>query len=80
MGIDPKTENFVSQELKDLSNEFNGLYKKLLDDLQKAFTGDSDEFLEAVCSMYKLRYKAIELMRNPIPGKRINAGPTFEYF
>lgn len=79
MGINPKTEDFVSQDLKDLSDEFNGLYKELLDGLQKAFTGESEEFLKAVCNMYKLRYKAVELMRNPIPGKRVNAGPTFEY-
>ncbi|MDC8004087.1 ferritin-like protein [Aureisphaera galaxeae] len=79
MGIDPKTEDFVTDELKALSHEFNLEYRKLLDLLQSAFQGQQEDFLEAVGVMYKLRYKAVALMRNPIPGKRINAGPTFEF-
>ncbi|MBL4659965.1 MAG: ferritin-like protein [Alcanivoracaceae bacterium] len=79
MGINPKTENFVSADLKNLSHQFNQLYRELLDGLQKAFTGHKDEFLSSVCQMYQLRYKAVELMRNPILGTRVNAGPTFEF-
>ena len=79
MGINPKTKDFVSEELKEMSYEFNLLYRNLLDNLQKAFTGKGEEFMQAVGGMYKLSYKAIELMRNPIPGKKVNAGPTFEF-
>jgi hypothetical protein len=79
MGVNPKTKDFVSSELKKLSNNFNLLYRELLDGLQKAFTGNSEIFLESVCQMYQLRYAAEELMRNPIYGQHINAGPTFEF-
>lgn len=47
--------------------------------LQEAFTGKGEEFIQAVGEMYKLSYKAIELMRNPIPGKKVNTEPTFEF-
>ena len=79
MGIDPKTANFVSPALKALSTAFNMEYRKLLDSLQAAFTGDQEQFLHAVAEMYKLRYQAVELMRIPIPGQRVNAGPSFEF-
>lgn len=79
MGINPKTEDFVSEDLKKLSNEFNMLYRNLLDRLQDAFTGKQNEFIKAVSQMYQLKYKAVELMRNPIPCKKVNAGPTFEF-
>lgn len=79
MGIDPKTEDFVSDELKALSHEFNKQYRELLDYLQNAFQGKQQDFIEAVAVMYKLRYNAVALMRNPIPGTKVNAGPTFEF-
>lgn len=79
MMMNPKTEDFVSDELKQLSHEFNAMYRQLLDNLQAAFTGEQDQLIPAVRDMYKLKYKAVELMRNPIPGARVNAGPTFEY-
>ena len=79
MGTDLKTADFESSDLKDLSNEFNEMYRELLDGLQAAFAGQQDEFIKAVADMYKMKYKALELMRNPIPGQKINAGPTFEF-
>lgn len=79
MMINPKTEHFVTESLKNLSNEFNQLYMNLLHDLQAAFNGDQNRLLQGVGNMFKLRYKAVELMRNPVPGKNVNAGPTFEY-
>ena len=79
MMINPKTEDFVTDELKNLSREFNLLYMGLLHDLQAAFTGEPDRLIKGVGKMFKLRYKAVELMRNPIPGRKVNAGPTFEY-
>ncbi len=79
MGMDLKTADLVSDELKALSHDFNLSYRELLDYLQDAFTGQQDSFIQAVGVMYKLKYKAIELMKNPIPGKKFNAGPTFEY-
>ena len=79
MGINPKTKDFVTSDLKKLSNDFNLLYRDLLDGLQKAFSGEKETFLQSVCEMYKLRYTAEELMRNPISCKNINAGPTFEF-
>ncbi|ELS05022.1 hypothetical protein Xen7305DRAFT_00047610 [Xenococcus sp. PCC 7305] len=79
MGINPQTEDFGSEDLKNLSNEFNQIYKNLLDGLQSAFTGQQNELLKAVSQMYQLQYKAVELMRNPIPCKNVNAGPTFEF-
>ena len=80
MAMDPKTADYVdSPDLVQLSNEFNLEYRKLLDDLQAAFTGEKTRLIKAVGDMYKLRYKALELMRNPIPGRNVNAGPTWEF-
>lgn len=80
MATDPKTADYAaSPELTQLSNEFNLEYRALLDDLQAAFTGEQIRMIKAVGDMYKLRYKAVELMRNPIPGRNVHAGPTWEF-
>lgn len=79
MLTNPKTAGFVSEDLMLLSDEFNLFYRELLDNLQISFEGHPDQLIKAVGDMYKLKYKAIELMRNPIPCQRVNAGPTFEF-
>jgi hypothetical protein len=79
MGTDVKTDDFVSDELKEMSADFNAMYKDLLNGLQDAFSGNQQAFIQAVAGMYQMKYKAMELIKNPIPGKKINAGPTFEF-
>jgi len=75
----PKNAQYTSEGLKAMSEEFNRIYSGLLDGLQSAFSGNQDDFIPAVASMYKLKYLAIELMNNPVEGTGENAGPTFEY-
>ena len=79
MAKDPKTVDYPTQALKRASHAFNLMYRQLLDDLQAAFMGEPERLIQAVAYMYKLKYHAVALMRNPIPGKRVNAGPTFEF-
>lgn len=79
MKNNPRTEDFVSRDLQILSTEFNISFRELLDDLQAAFNGTPKRLIQGVANMYKMKYKAVELMRNPIPGQNVNAGPTFEF-
>ncbi|UAA39847.1 ferritin-like protein [Paraneptunicella aestuarii] len=68
-------------ELKQLNREFNLIFSRLLDELNTAFNGEPDKLLQAVGTMYKLKYAAQEMFRNPIPGspEGYYAGPTWEY-
>lgn len=77
----PKTALYpAGSELRQASDEFNMLYTDLLAELQLAFNGEPERLLPAVGGMFQLKYKALELIRNPIPGnEKYNAGPSFEY-
>ncbi len=79
MAQNAKTADFVSPELMEMSHAFNRKYSELLYTLEEAFTGQPDQLMAAVAIMYELRYQAVALMRNPIPGRNVNAGPTFEF-
>ncbi len=59
--------------------EFNKEYKSFLVSLTEAFDGKPEMLIEAVGTMFRLKEKACQLMRNPIPGcDGLNAAPTFE--
>jgi len=64
-------------ELLEKGKAFNQGYMNLLDKMQQAFTGHPDALQEAVVFMFRLKYLAEELLKNPIGEKKIAAGPIF---
>lgn len=76
---DPKTDDYRG-EVRDASEAFNRIYSRLLRQIESAFSGKPELLLPAVGTMFELKYKALELIRTPLPGHPgRNAGPTFEY-
>ncbi|RTQ49696.1 hypothetical protein EJV47_12850 [Hymenobacter gummosus] len=70
----------AGSELAGLMSEFNELYSGFMNVLHEAFNGRPDALLQAVTLMFSLKYKAIELLKNPIPdGSGQHAGPGFEF-
>lgn len=62
------------------SDAFNLAYSRLLRTIERGFTGQPEALADAVPMMFELKYRVIELIRNPFPGRPgFNAGPTFEY-
>jgi Ferritin-like len=57
---------------------FNDQYKAFLASLTDAFDGKPEKLLPAVGDMFHIKNKALELIRNPIPGSDEHAAPTFE--
>jgi hypothetical protein len=66
-------------ELRAKGEAFNRGYLALLDKMQLAFTGAPDELQEAVVIMFKLKYLADELLKNPLGADGLSAGPVFGY-
>jgi hypothetical protein len=66
-------------ELQAKGKAFNEGYMSLLDKMQNAFTGQPDALQEAVVFMFRLKYLASELMKNPTGEKNMAAGPIFGY-
>lgn len=77
----PRTEDYPEgSPVRAASDAFNGLWSRLLRELERGLTGEPALLLDAVGTMYDLKYAALELMRNPLPGHPgVHAGPTFEY-
>lgn len=79
MRPNPKAEDFpVGSEIRELTDEFNRTYTRLLQLVEKAFQGEPSRLMEAVKVMYDLKYKAVALMKIPV-GDGTTAGPTFQY-
>ena len=58
----------------------NGIYVRLLHEIQIAFDGRPDELMRAVGTMFELKDAAVRLLRVPLAdGSGLHAGPTFEY-
>jgi hypothetical protein len=66
-------------ELQEYALLFNGQYKRFLEILNTAFNGQP-ELCGVVLAeeMFRLKAAMEKLMRNPIPGTKYNAAPTFE--
>ncbi|PFI27088.1 hypothetical protein COI53_25680 [Bacillus thuringiensis] len=77
----PKTLDYPKgSEIRKKSNEFNVYYTQLLKKLHKAYNGEPELLIPELGKMFDLKYKALELIKNPFPGKQgYNAGPGFEY-
>ena len=79
MHRDPRMDDYPEGDLRRAAESFNVAYSELLRKIQAAFDGAPNELLPAVGLMFQMRYGAVELMKNPLPGTTFNAGPTFEY-
>lgn len=77
----PRTEDYPEgSAVRAASDAFNALWSRLLRQVERALTGEPALLLDAVGTMYDLKYAALELMRNPLPGHdALHAGPTFDY-
>ena len=66
-------------QLEEYALLFNGQYKRFLAKLNAAFNGRPD-LLGAVfaAEMFQIKVAMERLIRNPIPGTKENAAPTFE--
>jgi hypothetical protein len=62
------------------SDAFNALWSRLLLGLERGLSGEPPMLLDAVGTMFELKYAALELVRTPLPGHPgAHAGPTFEF-
>lgn len=62
------------------SDAFDALWSRLLRELERGLTGEPALLLDAVGTMFELKYAALELLRNPVFGHpELHAGPAFEY-
>lgn len=67
-------------ELRAAVDAFNGIYARLLEQIQRSFDGNPAELTRAVGTMFELKYAANDLLRTPLrDGSEQHAGPTFEY-
>ncbi|MCY1661613.1 ferritin-like domain-containing protein [Chryseobacterium sp. SL1] len=79
MKPNPKMSDYQSNpQLFEQGKQFNVTYKKLLDAIQAAVEGHSEELAKSIMYMYALKEQAIGLMSQPLTSQ-YNAGPTFEY-
>lgn len=78
---DPRSDDYpAGSGLRAASDAFNALWSRLLRQLERGLTGQPALLLDAVGTMFELKYAALELVRNPLPGRPgVHAGPVFEY-
>jgi hypothetical protein len=79
---DPSTAALPAGALRELSQLFDDCYSLLLKTLQQVFNGG--ETKELVGAMFTLMGSVLPpiagaLVRQPIPGTKFNAGPSFEF-
>ena len=82
MKTDPVAADYRDHpQLRELNHAFNLIFTQLLNELHRAFNGEPEILEPAVGTMFKLKYAAQELMRNPIPDspEGYYAGPTWEF-
>lgn len=77
---DPNLDDYPDGgELRRAADTFNVAYSLLLTKIQAAFDGAREELLPAVGVMFDMKWAALELLKNPLPGTSFNAGPTFDW-
>lgn len=65
--------------LEKAARGFNDYYAGFLQLLTKAFTGRPELLLESVGEMFRIKERALHLVRHPLPGSEgLHAAPTFE--
>ena len=67
-------------ELRAKAEDFARTYTTLLAEIEAALNGRPESLRPATARMYDLRYRAEDLIRNPLPaGNGLRAGPPFEW-
>jgi Ferritin-like len=75
-----RARDVADPALRRAVDDCNEVWSRLLRQLEVALTGSPGELEKAVGTMLELKYRAVDLMRIPLPnGRGKNAGPTFEY-
>ena len=65
-------------ELHTAAKEFQSSYKDFLGKIEYSFDGHPDRLIPAIGGMFKLKYGAERIMKNPIPGEEgVNGAPIF---
>lgn len=65
-------------ELYSAAQEFQSAYSEFLSKIEFSFNGHPEQLLPAVGGMFRLRYHAERLIKNPIPGMDgVNGAPIF---
>jgi hypothetical protein len=78
MKPNPKLKDFRHDPgLEALGRSFNETYLLLLDQIQRAFTGEPEALQGAVVTMFDLKYAAGGLLRVPVGEGTQTAGPVF---
>jgi hypothetical protein len=78
MKPNPQLKDFKGDAgLEALGQSFNETYLLLLDQIQRAFTGEPAALQEAVVTMFDLKYAAGGLLRVPLGDGPQTAGPVF---
>ena len=76
MRPNPKISDYPpGSDLRRKSEDFSRAYTLLLDQLHDAFNGAPGVLVEAVATMYDLKYKAAALFNTPSPTGDTTAGP-----
>jgi rubrerythrin len=75
----PNPDNCGGRDLVEGSDRFSRVYTELLKQLHAGCNGQPTALIGAVQLMFSLRDRALDLIRNPIPGTEMNAGPCFRY-
>lgn len=75
-----RAEDLPEGELRAAADAFNGIYARLLAELQRSLDGNPAGLTGAVGTMFELKYAANDLLRTPLrDGSGLHAGPTFEF-
>lgn len=65
-------------ELYTAAQQFQSDYKDFLAQIEKSFDGHPNNLIPAIGGMFKLKYQAERLIKNPIPGEDgVNGAPIF---
>jgi hypothetical protein len=77
----PKAADYpVGSELREMCDNFNLTYQRLLAAIHAGFNGQQKQLIEAVQIMYEVKYQAVALMQVPAGnGSSETAGPSFEW-
>lgn len=79
MKENPKMKDYENNPpLLEKAKGFNRTYVQLLNNINRAVSGNPELLIEGITVMYDLKYKALELLNIPL-GNGECAGPTFEY-
>jgi hypothetical protein len=79
--IDNPTEVTLPQgsELARISDQFDGTFTLLINELQRTFSGEPGALGSAMAQMHALRIEAARLVPMDVPGQDGTAGPRFLY-